>query len=181
MALANWRCGGCDSGIALERITPGHPEQNGRHERLHLTLKTEATHPAAPNLLQQQARFDTFVERFNHERPHQALDMKTPSSLYTPSPRPYGGLEELDYPGHDWTAVITTRPHLLSAPQNQREPGVCRTASRSETGRRAHWPVSFMHYDWGIDDPTCRLEPIDNPFGPKLLPMFRNNLSPIPE
>ena len=65
-------------GITFERIAPGHPEQNGRHERLHLTLKTEATHPAAPNIMQQQARFDTFVERFNQERPHQALDMKTP-------------------------------------------------------------------------------------------------------
>ena len=61
-------------GVGLERIAPGHPEQNGRHERLHLTLKTEATHPASPNVLQQQARFDTFVERFNQERPHQALD-----------------------------------------------------------------------------------------------------------
>jgi putative transposase len=48
-------------GIALERIAPGHPEQNGRHERLHLTLKTEATRPASANGLQQQARFDTFV------------------------------------------------------------------------------------------------------------------------
>lgn len=46
-------------GIQLERITPGHPEQNGRHERMHLTLKTEATRPAAANVLQQQGRFDT--------------------------------------------------------------------------------------------------------------------------
>ena len=52
-------------GIRLERITPGHPEQNGRHERMHLTLKTEATRPAAPNVLQQQVRFDAFVHRYN--------------------------------------------------------------------------------------------------------------------
>ena len=95
-------------GIRLERSAPGHPEQNGRHERLHLTLKTDATRPAAINVLQQQARFDTFVHRYNHERPHQALEMQTPSSVYSPSPRPYRGLEELDYPFHDWTAVITT-------------------------------------------------------------------------
>src|SRR4029077_2249640 len=54
-------------GIQIERIKPGHPQQNGRHERRHLTLKTEATNPAAANVLQQQARFDHFVARYNHE------------------------------------------------------------------------------------------------------------------
>ena len=86
-------------------MRPGHPEQNGRHERMHLTLKTEATKPAAANILQQQARFDTFVHRYNHERPHQALDMQTPGRALPPSPRPYRGLEELEYPFHDWTAT----------------------------------------------------------------------------
>src|SRR3989475_5980205 len=56
-------------GIGIERIKPGHPQQNGRHERMHLTLKKEATKPAAPNFLQQQARFDDFIEVFNHQRP----------------------------------------------------------------------------------------------------------------
>ena len=64
-------------GLQIERIKPGHPEQNGRHERMHLTLKQEATKPAAPNFLQQQARFDDFIHCYNHERPHQALNMKT--------------------------------------------------------------------------------------------------------
>jgi putative transposase len=59
-------------GIALERIRPGHPEQNGRHERMHLTLKQEATKPAVANVLQQQARFDAFQTCYNRERPHQA-------------------------------------------------------------------------------------------------------------
>ena len=53
-------------------------------ERMHPTLKNEATRPAASNVLQQQGRFDTFVHRYNHERPHQALAMKTPATLYTP-------------------------------------------------------------------------------------------------
>ena len=75
-------------GINIERIKPGHPEQNGRHERMHLTLKTEATRPASENFLQQQVRFDEFIERYNQERPHQALDMKVPADLYTSSPRP---------------------------------------------------------------------------------------------
>lgn len=85
-------------GIALERITPGHPEQNGRHERMHLTLKREATKPASPNFLQQQARFDTFLARHNDERPHHALDMRVPADDYRPSSRPYEGLGELEYP-----------------------------------------------------------------------------------
>ena len=63
-------------GIAIERIKPGHPQQNGRHERMHLTLKKEATRPAAKNFLQQQAQFDRFLECFNRERPHQALAMR---------------------------------------------------------------------------------------------------------
>src|SRR5438105_12058378 len=73
-------------GIPIQRIAPGHPQQNGRHERMHLTLKTEATKPAASNVLQQQARFDAFVERYNHGRPHQALGMKVPPDIYTRAP-----------------------------------------------------------------------------------------------
>ena len=58
---------------------------------MHLTLKTEATKPAAANVLQQQARFDAFVERYNRRRPHQALGMKVPAALYARSPRLYWG------------------------------------------------------------------------------------------
>ena len=71
-------------GIQIERIKPGHPQQNGRHERMHLTLKKEATRPAAKNFLQQQAKFDRFLECFNHERPHQALGMRCPTSSISP-------------------------------------------------------------------------------------------------
>jgi putative transposase len=74
-------------GIGIERIKPGHPQQNGRHERMHLTLKKEATKPAAGNFLQQQARFDDFIEIFNQERPHEALGMKCPAEVYI-DPRP---------------------------------------------------------------------------------------------
>jgi putative transposase len=94
-------------GIRLERIKPGHPEQNGRHERMHLTLKREATKPAAATALQQQGRFDAFVEQFNRERPHEALDMKVPGDVYRVSPRPYTGLPPLEYPFHDWSATVT--------------------------------------------------------------------------
>jgi putative transposase len=94
-------------GIGIERIQPGHPQQNGRHERMHLTLKKEATKPAAANFLQQQARFDKFIEIFNHERPHQALQMQCPAEVYQPSMRPYTGLPDIDYPFHDKTIVVT--------------------------------------------------------------------------
>jgi len=160
-------------GIGLERIAPGHPEQNGRHERLHLTLKTEATHPAAPHVLQQQARFETFRDRYNTERPHQALEMQTPASVYTPSPRPYTGLTELEYPLHDWTAVITTCGRIC---YQRRKINVSQVFAGQKVGVKQTgdhvWLVTFMDYDLGyFDDETCRLEPIDNPFGPKLLPM----------
>src|SRR6201988_4001558 len=83
-------------GIAIERIQPAHPEQNGRHERMHLTLKKKATKPAAKNLLQQQGRFDRFIQEYNHERPHQALAMKYPAEIYVSSSRPYRGLGDLE-------------------------------------------------------------------------------------
>jgi putative transposase len=160
-------------GIRLERITPGHPEQNGRHERFHLTLKTASTHPAAANVLQQQARFDAFLGEYNRERPHQALAMTTPASHYHASLRPYAGLPELDYPGHDWTAVITTCGRLC---WQRRKISVSRVLAGQRVGVKQTddhlWLVSFMDYDLGyFDDEACRLEPIDNPFGPKLLPM----------
>jgi hypothetical protein len=70
---------------------------------MHLTRKTEATKPAAANVLQQPARFDTFLERYNHGRPHQAFGMKVPADLYARSPRVDRGLAELTYPFHDHT------------------------------------------------------------------------------
>jgi transposase InsO family protein len=86
-------------GIAIERIKPGHPQQNGRHERMHLTLKKEATRPPGINSLQQQARFDAFVREFNAERPHEALAMRCPADLYTASPRPMTGCRTSNIPG----------------------------------------------------------------------------------
>jgi len=69
-------------GMGMERIQPGHPQPNGRHERMHLTLKKEATKPAGLNFLQPQVRFDDFMEIFNNERPHQALGMKCPAHSF---------------------------------------------------------------------------------------------------
>ena len=73
---------------------------------MHLTLKKEATKPAAPNVLQQQAKFDDFIDCYNQERPHQALGMMYPAELYRPSVRPHRGLGPLDYPFHDRTVTV---------------------------------------------------------------------------
>ena len=75
-------------GITIERIKPGTPTQNGRHERMHRTLKAEATRPAGMNSLQQQAKFDGFVSQFNGDRPHEALAMKVPADVYRPASQP---------------------------------------------------------------------------------------------
>jgi transposase InsO family protein len=92
----------------VERIRPGHPQQNGRHERMHITLKKEATHPAGANILQQQAKFDAFLEKFNHERRHEALGMKCPAEIYSASCRPCLGIAEPHYPFHDRTLAVTS-------------------------------------------------------------------------
>ena len=88
-------------GIGIERIKPGSPQENGRHERMHRTLKQETTRPPGANSVQQQARFDAFVSEFNDERPHEALAMRCPAELYAPSPTLYQGLPEVEYPFHD--------------------------------------------------------------------------------
>jgi len=74
-------------GIRHERIDPGHPEQNGRHERMHLDLKRETTRPPATTIAKQQRLFDQFRARFNQERPHEALEQKTPHEFYEVSSR----------------------------------------------------------------------------------------------
>ncbi len=76
-------------GIVPERIEPAKPQQNGRHERMHRTIKDDTADPPAPTLAEQQGRFDSFCQIFNNERPHEALDFQYPASLYRPSPRRY--------------------------------------------------------------------------------------------
>jgi len=160
-------------GISIERIKPGHPQQNGRHERMHLTLKKETTKPAGMNSLQQQARFDAFVEEFNTERPHEALGMKRPADVYSASPRPYRGLPDLTYPLHDREAVVTACGRIC---MHRKKINVSLVLAGQRLGIKevdeGIWLVSFMHYDLGfIDLEQKTLQPLDNPFGPRLLPM----------
>jgi transposase InsO family protein len=86
-------------GVMPELIEPGKPQQNGRHERMHRTLKAETTRPPAGNLQAQQRKFNRFQSEYNTERPHEALDMQTPLALYSPSPREMPNrLAPLEYP-----------------------------------------------------------------------------------
>ena len=160
-------------GIGIERIKPGNPQQNGRHERIHLTLKQEATKPAADNFLQQQGKFDDFIESYNNERPHQALDMRTPAELYSSSQRPYRGLPELSYPFHDKTVTVTQCGRIC---YNCQKVNLSTVFAGQKVGIKevseSIWLVTFMHYDMGyFDHETCRLEPVESPFDGKVLPM----------
>ena len=86
-------------GIRPDRIQPGHPEQNGRHERMHRTLKRETATPPKASAAAQQRAFDRFRRDYNEDRPHEALGMATPASLYEPSPREFPERpRELEYP-----------------------------------------------------------------------------------
>ena len=160
-------------GIAIERIKPGNPQQNGRHERMHLTLKKEATRPAARNFLQQQAKFDRFIECYNQERPHQALNMRYPAELYAPSSRPYRGLPELAYPFHDRTITVTRCGRLCIGRRkiNLSQVFAGQNVGIKEVSEKI-WLVTFMHYDLGFfDHQTDRVECAENPFAAKVLPM----------
>lgn len=153
-------------GISIERIKPGKPQQNGRHERMHLTLKKEATRPAKPNFLAQQARFDEFRDEFNDERPHEALGMKMPAEVYTASKRPYVGLSELVYPFHDRSVLVTSCGRVCLHNRKINVSGVFagQTLGIKEVDDNV-WLVSFMEHDLGyIDLEERSLQPLENPF-----------------
>lgn len=138
---------------------------------MHLTLKQQATRPAGANLLQQQAKFDdAFIEEFNRERPHEALAMQCPAEVYRRSARTYQGIAEPHYPFHDKTLMVTSCGRLclyrkkinLSTSLAGQAVGI----KEVEDGIRL---VSFMSYDLGyIDLEERTLQPLDNPFGPRL-------------
>jgi transposase InsO family protein len=161
-------------GVEIERIKPGRPQQNGRHERMHLTLKKEATRPPGMNSLQQQARFDAFIKEFNDERPHEALDMQRPADVYRPSAKHYEGkLPELDYPLHDRDVMVTSCGRIC---MYRKRVNISSVLAGQRLGIKevddGIWLVSFMSYDLGfIDLEQKTLQPLDNPFGPRLSPM----------
>jgi transposase InsO family protein len=149
-------------GIHLDRIDPGHPEQNGRHERFHLTLQEETTTPPATTPRQQQARFDRMRREFNTERPHEALGQQPPARHYVPSPRPYP--TRLEEPWYDATHQVRRvkdrgwikweGDHIFISEAVRRE-----AVGLVET-ERGDWLVRFMHVELGrIDRRTRRFTP----------------------
>ncbi len=161
-------------GISIERIAPGSPQQNGRHERVHLTLKQETTRPHGFNFLQQQSRFDDFLEVYNNDRPHQGLGGQYPGEVYTPSAREYREPEPPEYPFHDRIIRVTQCGRICLG---RRKINFSTVFSGQFVGLRevadGVWLVSFMDYDLGFyDNHENRVEPVGhNPFAPKVLPM----------
>ena len=159
-------------GIKICRITPGHPEQNGRHERMHLTLKLETARPAANNFLQQQERFDNFKSVFNTERPHEGLDMKVPSDFYRPSLRTFpNALPELLYPLHDSTKMVAANGTIKFGRDKCVHIG--EALAYQNVGLREEddglWRISFMDLDLGLyDGDEKKFKPFLNPKQPSI-------------
>jgi transposase InsO family protein len=149
-------------GIQLDRIAPGHPEQNGRHERFHLTLQREAVVPPAGTPAAQQRRFDRLRHVFNTERPHEALGQRPPARLYAPSPRPYPSrLAEPWYDATHQVRRVNTKGYLkwrgeqifVSEAVRGEPVGLAETAA-------GDWCVRFLHVELGrIDRRTHRFTP----------------------
>jgi transposase InsO family protein len=149
-------------GIRLDRIAPGHPEQNGRHERFHLTLQEETSTPPAPTPRAQQTRFDRLRREFNTVRPHEALAQQPPARCYVASPRPYPA--RLEDPWYDAThevrrvretGQIKWRGDLVFVSEAVRGElvGLAETAG-------GDWTVRFMHVELGrIERRTRRFRP----------------------
>jgi hypothetical protein len=140
---------------------------------MHLTSQQQTTRPPGVNSLQQQARFDAFVNEFNTERPHEAIAMRCPAELYTASPRAYDGLPELEYPFHDRDILVTACGRICL---QRKKINVSTVLAGQKLGIKevddGIWLVSFMHYDLGYIDLEQRtLQTIDNPFGTRLSPM----------
>ena len=149
-------------GIQLERIDPGHPEQNGRHERFHLTLQNEATTTPAPTPRAQQQRFDRLRREFNTVRPHEALGQRPPARVYVASARPYP--ERLEEPWYDATHHVR-RVNPNGQIKWQGELVFVSEAVRRETvglaeTEQGDWLVRFMHLELGrLDRRTRRFTP----------------------
>lgn len=152
-------------GIHHERIEPGHPEQNGRHERMHRTLKAETTRPAANNNLAQQERFDHFTQEFNTVRPHEAIEMARPADIFEKSARRYPtALPEPSYPLHDDVMKVKPCGHVYLGRRKQ-QAWLGKALAGQLVGIREEEPgrllISFTELDLGhYHAATRKFEPI---------------------
>lgn len=162
-----------DLGIEPELIQPGHPEQNGQHERMHRTLKEETTKPPGRNLSTQQTKFDDFRDEFNYERPHESLGQRTPGSVYRESPRPYRKeRRRYDYPAHIEVRQVTWSGGIRWRGKNVRVSGVLAgmcIGIEPIRGISGSWWIYYHFKKIGIlREKTGRIESIRNV---KVLPM----------
>lgn len=150
-------------GIRLERIAPGRPQQNGRHERLHRTLAEDAATPPAPSLRAQQQAFDRWRRVYNTDRPDEALGLATPASRYVPSPRAYPTwAPAVTYPDAD--AIRRVRPNGTIRWQG-RELHVTQALAGEPVGLRwlghDQWELAFGQLVLAVvDDQVGRLFPV---------------------
>ena len=152
-------------GVRHERIEPAHPQQNGQHERMHLTLKQETTRPAAGNSLQQQDRFDRFIQEYNEERPHEALGQKPPATYFAPSKRSYAPPSAPGYPLHDFVRRVSPCGHVRIG-KRDKNVFLSSALGGQMVGVReidhSLWLVSFADLDLGlIDVRNRRFTPAD--------------------
>ena len=145
-------------GIIPERIDPGCPEQNGRHERMHRTLKESTASPPMNNLEEQQKAFNSFIDEYNNERPHEALGQKPPSSVYRLSPRPYPAkLPKVEYNSNTVVRYVNNRGCI-------KWKGVLVFVSESLKGEYIAlnqidnhlWKICFSFYPLGVLDEKQR-------------------------
>src|SRR5499427_3099084 len=150
-------------GIQLERIEPGQPQQNGRHERMHRTLKEEVPPRICKNLLAQQEQLDRFREDFNERRPHEALKMKCPADLYKPSLKRYPErLPEPTYLHHDLVRPVRSNGFVYFQGKTF---FISRALAEQSIGLEAEqdgiWRINFMDLDLGfLDEQTMKFTPI---------------------
>jgi transposase InsO family protein len=149
-------------GIQLDRIDPGHPEQNGRHERFHLTLQQETTTPPAATPTRQQRRFDRMRREFNDVRPHEALGQQPPARRYVASPRPYPA--RLEDPWYDATHQVRRVKRTGQIKWDGDDVFISEAVRGELVGvaetERGDWTVRFMHVELGrIDRATRRFTP----------------------
>lgn len=146
-------------GIQLERIRPAHPEENGRHERMHRTLKSETAMPARTNLLQQQDCFDAFQLEYNEQRPHEALGQRCPAELFKPSARACPRTLPIPrYAGYDDVVKVNTNGcvYMKRARQVYVSSALAGLYVGLDSRPDGRWLVSFVHLDLGYIDADFR-------------------------
>ena len=145
-------------GIELERIQPGKPQQNGRHERMHRVLKAETARPPAANRRRQQERFDRFRDEYNLVRPHGALAQRTPASAHARSTREYPKrVPDPEYPLH-WERCRVRRDGSLKF--QGRQPHLSEALAGEAVGlvevEEELWQIWFSDYKVAVLDAARR-------------------------